>query len=207
MSKKLVFGIGILVFVILIAFVVTDFFGGEKKEEGEPSPDLDLELSALGDFRVGSELLIKLAITPAPIDLGREFFDTPVEVKFTLPDSFELTAGDIDQEIYFSDFSTRISEIKVRPSEKGIFDAGVDVTKQNSGAFRKNLALNIEQLEAGPESPEIEVEGNITEFIRNFLESAPDGYKWEYSLDWDETITKFINFNTLLFFKRVKSSS
>ena len=40
------------------------------------------------------------------------------------------------------------------------------------------------------ESPEIEVQGNITEFMYNFLEVAPSGYKWEYQLDRDSTIIK-----------------
>lgn len=42
--------------------------------------------------------------------------------------------------------------------------------------------------ETGPESPEIKVSGDITAFIKSFLEPSPSGYKWEYSLDWDKTI-------------------
>ncbi|MDO8558812.1 MAG: hypothetical protein Q7R84_00565 [bacterium] len=53
----------------------------------------------------------------------------------------------------------------------------------------KTDILNIlNHLENDPESPEIKVSGDITTFVKSFLEPAPTGYKWEYSLDWDKTI-------------------
>ena len=42
--------------------------------------------------------------------------------------------------------------------------------------------------ETGPESPEIKVSGDITTFIKSFLEPAPIGYEWKYSLDWDKSV-------------------
>ena len=43
-------------------------------------------------------------------------------------------------------------------------------------------------IQTDPEAPKIKVSGDITSFVKNFLEPAPTGYKWEYRLDWDETI-------------------
>ena len=171
--------------IVVLAIVLIE---GCKNRREEPSPDLNLELNVLGEPRVGNDLQIKLAVIPASTGLGKEFLDTPVKVNFVLPDSFEITDGDTYQEVTFADFTPKTLEIASIPSKEGIFDVYVNVTKQNSGTFLKKLTLDIEPPETGPQSPEINVDGNITDFIKNFLEPAPDGYKWEYNLDWDKTV-------------------
>lgn len=88
---------GIVLLFLIIVLSVNAFATG-------PSPSVKIDLDLPKELVFEKDYIIKLSLSPASKSLSTTFYDTPVKVNLSLPNSFDLLDGLLVQEFYFNNY-------------------------------------------------------------------------------------------------------